>query len=300
MSFEVTQVPVDTHHEEEETEHDKEMHDKLARFMEDSNLDGDDEEEEVDADEHAKKELNVPTDLPENYLDHVVLATNDLVEGMELFEKMTGVKPTKLGSLRGVGTKSARVNLNNNVFVEIIGPDPKAPSAEGMAPNLSDLPEGKLIPFHYAIRSKPENLEIPAEVSWQRDDVTMIYVDSDEYNDSGKSSIHKWDLMLLYGHGLGGIVPAFVNWRENEFHPTARLERTDAKLNSVKVQAPSGHYAHDLLGKAKGISISQGPTKLSFTFDTPKGMVSFSASEPEGIVMPGYGDDNHPSMRRAD
>jgi hypothetical protein len=97
---------------------------------------------------------------------------------------------------------------------------------------------------------------------------------------------------------LGGIVPSFVNWREIRHHPTARLDKTGAKLVSVRVQAPSGNYAHDLLGGVKGITMCQGQPELSFSIDTPKGVVNFSGSKPMGIVMPGFGDDNHPSMNR--
>jgi hypothetical protein len=289
----VPQIALDSTYEPEESEHDKEMQAKLADFMVDSNLD-DDDEEDVET-EAKKRQLNVPDALPENCLDHVMLATCDLKEGMERFEKMTGLKPTKIGSLRGVGTKSARVSLSNGTFVEIIGPDEKA-SSEGMGPHLLNMPEGKLVPFHYSVRAKPDDVEIPESLNWDKDDVVMVYADADDFAEDGE--VCKWDLVFLYGHGLGGIVPSFVNWREIRHHPTARLEKTGAKLVSVRVQAPSGNYAHDLLGGVKGITMCQGQPELSFSIDTPKGVVSFSGSKPMGIVMPGFGDDNHPSMNR--
>lgn len=266
---------------------------KLAQFVSSSSMDSDDDDS--DPEDDGKPYVDVPTNLPMNSLDHVLLATNNWKDGMELFEDLTGLKPTKIGALRGAGSKSARIRMDKNTFVEIIGPDDKNPS-EGMGPTLSAMPKGKLVPFHYAIRQVKDKVQIPESENWDRDEVVMVHADPDAFDECGE--VAKWDFLLLYNHGIGGAVPAFVDWRENKFHPTARLPKTAGKLSYVQVQAPNGHYVHNLLDRAEGVTLHYGKPEMVVSLDTPRGEVTFSASNPKGIVMPGFGDQNHPSMRK--
>lgn len=271
-------------------DYDREMQAKLNAYCQDEGLDNDLEAD--DDDDEAAPELNIPDSLPDNHLDHIILACCNLVEGMEQFEDVTGIKPKKIGSLRGVGTKSARVAMDNNTFVEIIGPDPNAES-EGIAPKLLKIPKGQLFPYHYVVRAKPDDVIIPDNLGWDKDAVVMVHADTDTYSDSGE--VNKWDLVFVYGHGIGGCVPEFVNWRENKYHPTTRLPKTPGKIAYVQVQAPDGHYVHQLLSKVNDVNVYPGSPELLFSLDTPKGNVKFKGSNPEGIVMPGFGDDSHPT-----
>ena len=293
-SVHVEQIPVTSHFGDDETEEDHVMQAKLAAFMSDTGLDDDDDDDDSEPADN-KPDVDVPDYLPFNSLDHVLLATSNWKEGMELFEEMTGLKPTKIGALRGAGSKSARVRLDKNTFIEIIGPDDKNPS-EGMGPVLSSMPKGKLVPFHYAIRQKKDDVVVPESQNWDRDEVIMVHADPDAFDDSGE--VQKWDMLLLYNHGIGGAVPSFVDWRENRFHPTARLPKTTGRLSYVQVQAPGGHYVHELLERAEGVTLHYGEPEISIALDTPEGEVTFSATNPKGIVMPGFGDENHPSMKK--
>lgn len=272
--------------------YDQEMQDKLSAFMADSGMDNDADDADDDNDDDAAVELDVPDVLPDNCLDHVILACCNLKDGMEQFEDMTGIAPKKIGSLRGVGTKSARVALDNNTFVEIIGPDPNAHS-DGIAPKLLKIPKGELFAYHYVVRAKPDDVDIPENLGWDKDAVVMVHADADDYAESGE--VHKWDLVFVYGHGIGGCVPEFVNWRENKYHPTSRLPKTRGKIAYVQVQAPDGHYVHQLMQKVSDVNVYPGSPELTFSLDTPKGSVQFKGANPEGIVMPGFGDDNHPT-----
>merc|ERR1712150_218210 len=80
------------------------------------------------------------------------------------------------GSLRGLGTKSARVGLDKNAYIEIIAPDPKNSGPIGAA-LARDLEEGTLLPYHYAIRSSEvtemKDDYVPNELGWQPDHISM-------------------------------------------------------------------------------------------------------------------------------
>jgi methylmalonyl-CoA/ethylmalonyl-CoA epimerase len=67
-------------------------------------------------------------------IDHVVIAVNDLNEGMAQYEKTLGMKPSRLGDYPKNGFKSAFYDLPGGGFLELIQPtDATGPVAKGLA-----------------------------------------------------------------------------------------------------------------------------------------------------------------------
>lgn len=67
-------------------------------------------------------------------LDHVVIAVNDLNEGMAQYEKTLGMKPSRTGEYPQQGFKSAFYDLPGGGFLELIQPtDATGPVAKGLA-----------------------------------------------------------------------------------------------------------------------------------------------------------------------
>lgn len=251
----------------------------------DSSDDDDDEEEEEEQKAGATKyDLNLQDDV----LDHIVLAAPDFQEAIKEFENMTGIKPSIVGSLRGLGTKSARVGLDNNAYIEIIAPDPKNSGPIGAA-LASELEEGTLVPYHYAIRSSEvEHLKdeyVPNELGWQPDHISMFGASPD-------GTPKKWEMLYMYGHRIGGCVPFYIDWGQCD-HPSASIPEVGA-LKSLIVRAPAGHKVHDLLSKVSGITVEEGDPLLEFSFGSPEGTITFSADDPKGVKFPGFeeGEDS--------
>lgn len=258
--------------------------DDNADDSDDSSDDDDDEEEEEEKKAGATKfDLNLQDDV----LDHIVLAAPDFQEAIKEFENMTGIKPSIVGSLRGLGTKSARVGLDNNSYIEIIAPDPKNSGPIGAA-LASELEEGTLVPYHYAIRSSEvEHMKdeyVPNELGWQPDHISMFGASPD-------GTPKKWEMLYMYGHRIGGCVPFYIDWGQCD-HPSASIPEVGA-LKSLVVRAPAGHKVHDLLSKVSGLDVQEGDALLEFSFGSPEGTITFSADDPKGIKFPGFeeGDD---------
>merc|ERR1712183_104322 len=246
----------------------------------DSSDDDDDDDDEEDHKEACatKHDLN----LKDNVLDHIVIAAPDFQEALKEFENMTGIKPSVVGSLRGLGTKSARVGLDNNAYIEIVAPDPKNSGPIGAA-LAKELEEGTLVPYHYAIRSSEvsemKDDYVPNELGWQPDHISMFGASQD-------GTPKKWEMLYLYGHKIGGCVPFYIDWGECD-HPSASIPEVGS-LKSMTVSAPSGHKVHDLMSSVSGIKVTEGNPKIEFAFGSPEGTITFSADNPVGIKFPGY------------
>src|SRR5262249_41789638 len=67
-------------------------------------------------------------------IDHVVIAVNDLNEGMAQYEKTFGLKPSRTSERPRDGFKSAFYDLRGGGFLELIEPtDATGPVARGLA-----------------------------------------------------------------------------------------------------------------------------------------------------------------------
>ncbi len=67
-------------------------------------------------------------------IDHVVITVKDLNEGIALYEKTFGMKPSRTGERPGDGFKSAFFDLPGGGFLELIQPtDATGPVARGLA-----------------------------------------------------------------------------------------------------------------------------------------------------------------------
>ncbi|KAL3912237.1 MAG: hypothetical protein SGILL_006962 [Bacillariaceae sp.] len=223
--------------------------------------------------------------LDDNVLDHVVLAAPDLEKAMQQFEKLTGIAPTHVGPLQGLGAKTAHVGLDNNRYIEILAPDDEDPGPLGE--ELKKLEDGSLTPYHYAIRSSEVSRLIEGYVydvlGWDPDHIAMVQALPD-------NSLRQWDLLTMYGHDMGGAAPYYVKWNDHARHPTASIP-LNATLTLCKVRVPEHHDVHKLITGVGGLDIEYGDPLLECILETPNGPVTFSADRPIGLVFPGYEEE---------
>lgn len=270
-----------------ETSDDRKMKELLQQWDEDGDEDSSSSSSSSDDEDNAEGEgfevrrmTKTELGLEDNALDHIVLAAPDFHEAMKEFEAMTGIKPSAGGSLKGLGTLTARVGLDNQAFIEIITPDPK--KAGPIGAQLMELEEGSLVPIHFAIRqtdlSDLADDYVPNELGYDPDRIAMFRAGPD-------GAPRKWEMLFMHGHFHGGVVPYFVDWGECE-HPIGSIAQVGS-LKGLTVSCPAGSRVHELLKGIKDVTVVDGELGLEFSFGSPEGTITFSGDNPPGLKFPG-------------
>jgi len=245
--------------------------------------DDDDEEEEMDPEEILEKfRRDIDID-PDNCLDQVILGTSNIEAGVAKFKEMSSVEPCIATKMRGSGVTTARCAFEECAFVEIIAPDPNQDENE-FTKKLKAIPEGELVPIHYAVRSQ-EAKELEKRREWKDkhgmecDQITMVSKD--------RGMPWFWDMYIIKGDGL---VPFLTDYAAHDSkHPCSKLPICGT-LGKVTVSAPDDHCVHKLLKDAVNVNLSSGSPKLEFTIACKNGAShTFSSSDPCGVSFPETG-----------
>lgn len=146
-------------------------------------------------------------------IDHILFSSPDLDEGARLIEGLTGVRPAAGGSHPGFGTRNQLLSLGDDVYFEIISPDPAqsldgnrggriaAQSGSGMltfAVQCDDLPALRAA----ALKAGVE-VDEPVAMTRTRPDGVVL----------------SWSILNLRDSRFPDAVPFAIDWGRTE-HPS--------------------------------------------------------------------------------
>lgn len=200
-------------------------------------------------------------------IDHILWATPDLEYGEKTIENITGIKTARGGSHPGRGTRNSLISLGDNVYLEIIAPDP-AQSLEGnLGELLSDLPWPGI--YTYAVRHN--DLESRAKHA----EALGLHIEGPVERHRLQPDGARLDWKLLYTHhpAFGVQIPFAIDWLETP-HPSVSNPK-GAILKEFHVLHPDAASLSGLYRELE-ISISvRGASKPGFlaVLETPKGEV---------------------------
>ena len=202
-------------------------------------------------------------------LDHLVYAVPDLARGVALLAERLGVRPLPGGRHPAWSTRNALVPLGPASYLEIIGPDPDAPSA-AVAPSIFGI----------------ASLSVPRLATWaaKADDLPLLVERARSLGiDLGTPGAGRrvqpdghvldWELTDPFAPRAGGVLPFFIHWR-GEAHP-ASAGPALVSLASVRAEHPDAPVVAAQLGAlGLDLDVAPGPAPALFaTLRTPAGVV---------------------------
>ena len=202
-------------------------------------------------------------------IDHIVYAAPDLAAGTAAVEALVGMAAAPGGPHPGMGTRNTLMSLGDDVYLEVIAPDPEQPDPPGGRPFAIDsMAEGRLITFAIHASEGETIADVVAAMAACGEDPGPISAMSRVKPDG--EEIH-WSLTMSAGPGL---VPFVIDWG-NTTHP-ATVTPTGCTLVSLAGTHPDPDHIR-ALHRAIGIDVDvTAADTIAFeaTLDTPNGRVT--------------------------
>jgi hypothetical protein len=210
-----------------------------------------------------------PMRVIEPTLDHVVFAVPDLAVAVPDFEQRTGLRPAEGGRHIGRGTRNYLVGFGPTSYLEIIGPDPEHPVAQGVAMpfGLEHLTEPRLLTW--AVR--------PPDLQRAVRDARAAGADLGAPAAMGRrtpdGSLLEWELASVVPLPFDGVTPFLIDWGRSN-HPASDPELPRATLLSLSATHPDPAAVGKVLAALNvSLPLDPGPPGLMAVLETPKGAV---------------------------
>lgn len=184
-------------------------------------------------------------------IDHLVWYSADLDQGARYFAERMDCEPVYGGVHPGEGTRNRLMSLAENTYLEIVGTDPAQP-ATNLDTELRQLAGSGL--YHWAAGGL--DLEIV------RQKARGAGLEGSGIVTGGRSlpngALLTWKLFGLRNHGLGALVPFFIDWMDSE-HP-AKMAPRGGRLVKMEVVSPAAERLRAIYGIFDlDISVADGP-----------------------------------------
>ncbi len=206
-------------------------------------------------------------------LDHIVLATPDVQSSVAEIEAAIGLRPELGGHFPGRGVYNHLLALQNDAYLEIIGPDPAQPNPEGPLPfGMDDFGDrGAHVP-HWCWKAGAEIVERAAATRDAGYDIGEVRPLGRVLADGTRLD---WRLTrTVWPPLLGGLVPFLIDWGDAR-HPSATAVQ-GARLGSWHGEHPdvaAVRRAHEAMGVA--LELREGPEPaLIAVIEGPSGTIT--------------------------
>lgn len=182
-------------------------------------------------------------------IDHLLYVGPDLGELVRDIEDRAGVEAAAGGTHPGQGTHNALLDLGDERYLELMAPDPQ---------QTMTSPTATPFMFHRSIAyaSTPQLFTWCAKTSdaaafaaaARSLGLSVATFPGSRLTPAGTEL--RWELVTVAGHGLGGVVPFFIDWHDSP-HParSARAARTGPglRLTELELRHPDSRALANLL-----------------------------------------------------
>jgi hypothetical protein len=203
-------------------------------------------------------------------IDHLVYAASDLEQGVGEIEQLLGVRATPGGSHPGFGTRNALLALGEDVYLEIIAPDPAQKSY--LTPRIFSV-DAHARPRLTTWAAKAKDLEALARRQLNGALLGAV-VDGRRKTDDGQEL--RWRFTNPQTVVADGVVPFFIDWGASA-NPAGSAAK-GATLKRLRAQHPDAKRVGAILGElGLELEVSRAPAPaLIATIIGLKGEVELS------------------------
>lgn len=190
--------------------------------------------------------------VPAN-LDHLLLGTADLEEGVAWVADRLGVEAAFGGRHANLGTANHLLSLGSDVYLEILGPDPEAPPRDEPLPfGIEGLAEPRLVTW----AARGSDLEaLVARASSRGVPLGPVRPGSRLRPDGSELS---WEITAFATFLHDGLVPFFIDWGTTP-HP-ARATPAGGRLISFRAEHPDPAAVRSTLESLDlALEVDEGP-----------------------------------------
>lgn len=213
--------------------------------------------------------------MPRCHIDHIVITAPDLASGAEYVRRALGVAPQAGGEHPRMGTHNALLKLGDAVYLEVISPNPNAPTPER--------------PRWFELDNLNSNAP-PRLATWvarTADICSTLSACSEPLGNVEPMSRGQLNWLITVpadGHlPFNGIAPALIEW-QTDAHPATRLQNMECSLVKLGAFHPETSRIAALLksiGVEGEISVAPLPADeqpyLVAHIQTPTGLRKLSA-----------------------
>jgi hypothetical protein len=187
--------------------------------------------------------------------DHLVIGIRSLDEGIEQFEKLTGVRPAVGGQHPGRGTENALVSLGPGAYLEILAPQPGVQLSDADA-RLSGLDRLTIVTWAVAV----EDAIAAATALNAAGFGTTPAKRGSRVTPAGARL--EWTVFKLAA-GATSMAPFFIQWSESTRHPSGTAPE-GCVLERLAVREPEPgrlRVVLDALG-VTGVTVEGGKARI--------------------------------------
>ncbi len=199
-------------------------------------------------------------------LDHLLVGTSDLAEGVDWIRERLSVDPVFGGRHPRWGTANYLVSLGPDIYLEVLGPDPDAePGNEPPLFGIETLAEPRIVTW----AAKGTGLE--ALVA----DANALGVPLGPFRTGSRTRPDgvelTWELSDPAAFPCDGLVPFFIDWGDTP-HPAGSTPEA-GELSSLRAEHPQPSGARSMLAALDlDLPVDEGPRPaLVARIRTPQG-----------------------------
>ncbi len=209
------------------------------------------------------------TQMSDITIDHVIVGTADLEEGIRQFNELTGVAPERGGQHPGRGTQNALASLGPRTYLELITP------VSGPPPEMKFLSELKqLTPIGWAIGTK----DLDATKNRLEGAGFRVSAPRPGSRVRPDGQVLQWRTAALEDIP-GDLTPFLIEWSAQTPHP-ASTSPAGCTLKSMEIVAPDVERLGKLVAELRlGATVRSGTApSLTLGLACPAGPIKLTSS----------------------